>query len=378
VHGPPRSAHKSENPVLDNQTAPTSASRFSLLPRSDTATFFKQCTKINVDLKRISSHPDTNGAHNALIKKGDNMKRPNLLSTSMLWSAALVSLACTAVPAFAQDTQKDTQKDSDEEIVVTGSRIPRPDFSAPNPIQSVTAQDIEQSGEVNLLEYLQSIPALVGSFDSGQTAGSAGFIGSTGLNLLNLRNLGIERTLVLVDGRRHVASLPETAAVDIGSIPEDLIDRIDVVTGGAGAVYGADAVSGAVNFIMKKNFEGLTFRAQDNISQAGSPNDWRVTVTGGHNFAGGRGNISAAFEVYNEGRLRAFDRHYLRPGFYRTLRENINDPSDDPNIPDRVPVAGASFVDTARAGAIFVDFANFNPFQKSRHLQFTVVRQLSS
>ena len=279
------------------------------------------------------------------------MKKPNLLNTSALWSVAFVSMTCAAVPAFAQNA-----KDNEEEIVVTGSRIPRPDFSAPNPITTVDSQAIEQSGEINLLEYLQGIPALVGSFDNGQSAGSAGFIGSTGLNLLNLRNLGIERTLVLVDGRRHVAELPETAAVDIGSIPEDLIDRIDVVTGGTGAIYGADAVSGVVNFVMKKNFEGITARVQDGVSFDGRPNDWRVSVTGGHNFAGGRGNISAALQVNHEGRLNGADRHYLRHDFYRTMQRNINDPFDDPNIPDQVPVAGVSFFDSSREGGLDIDF----------------------
>lgn len=280
------------------------------------------------------------------------MKQPNLLGTSALWSVALFSITCAASPAFAQATAKD----SDEEIVVTGSRIARPDFAAPNPVKTITAEDIEQSGETNLLEFLQHVPALVGSWDSGFTAGSAGFIGSTGLQLLNLRNLGVERTLVLVDGRRHVASLPETAAVDIGNIPEDLIDRVEIITGGAGAVYGADAVSGVVNFLTKKNFEGISAHAVSGISQDGTPNDWRVSVTGGHNFGGGRGNIAVSLQASNQGAINGADRHYLRHRFYRTMQRNINDPSDDPNIPDQVPVAGVSFFDSSREGGLDIDF----------------------
>src|SRR5207237_8729546 len=124
----------------------------------------------------------------------------------------------------------------DQQVVVTGSRIARPALTSPNPVTSVDQESIQLSGETNLTNYLQSIPALVSSLDSSQTSGSAGFIGSTGLNLLNLRGLGTQRTLILVDGRRHVASLPETAAVDIGTIPQDLIQRVDVATGGVSAV----------------------------------------------------------------------------------------------------------------------------------------------
>jgi len=285
------------------------------------------------------------------------MKKPNLLSTSALWSAALLSITLATTPAFAQDTA-DAAAEGDEEIIITGSRIPRlNDFTAANPITSVSGESIEQSGQTNLVEYLQGIPALTGSLDAGQTTGSAGFIGSTGLNLLNLRNLGVARTLVLVDGRRHVAALPETSAIDIGTIPVDLIDRVEVVTGGAGAVYGADAVSGVVNFIMKKNFEGIVGRAQAGAGTDGSPGDWHGSIAAGTNFgADDRGNIAFSFSADLQGRLRAADRSYLRGGRYRTMQQNLADPFDDPNIPDEVPLTNVAFFDSSREGGLDVDF----------------------
>jgi outer membrane receptor protein involved in Fe transport len=256
------------------------------------------------------------------------------------------------------------------EIVVTGSRIARPALTSTNPITSVDAESIQLSGETNLTDYLQQIPALAGSLDSLQTSGSQGFIGATGLNLLNLRNLGTERTLILVDGRRHVAQLPETAAVDISTIPQDLIARVDVATGGVSAVYGADAVSGVVNFIMRKDFEGLTARAQSGISEEGEPHNWTVSLAAGKNFAGGRGNVSIAYQFTREGRLRGNDRRYLRGPNYCELQSNIDDPDDDPTLPDEVPYCGIQFYDTSREGAIDLDFdtapdvrANGAPFE---------------
>ena len=150
-------------------------------------------------------------------------------------TASLVALGALTAPtaAVAQDDDQpptgqeaspaDQQSTGENVVVVTGSRIARPALNSPNPITSVDQEAIQLSGETNLVDYLQEIPALVGSLDSTQTSGSAGFIGSTGLNLLNLRNLGTQRTLILVDGRRNVAQLPETAAVDISTIPQDLI-----------------------------------------------------------------------------------------------------------------------------------------------------------
>ena len=138
--------------------------------------------------------------------------------------------------AQAGDVSTDVGDTLLQEIVVTGTRLKSTEFETPNPTFSISSQSIELSGAVNMTSFLTDVPALVGSLDATQTTGAAGFIGSTGLNLLNLRNLGIERTLVLVDGRRHVAALPESAAVDVNSIPIDLVERIDYATGGSSAL----------------------------------------------------------------------------------------------------------------------------------------------
>lgn len=250
------------------------------------------------------------------------------------------------------------------DIVVTGSRIRRPDFDSPSPIVSLSAATLQQSGTTNLTDFLTGFPALQGSSTSADNSGSGAGIGATGQNLLDLRNLGTERTLVLVDGRRHVASQPGTQAVDINTILIDLVERVDVLTGGASAIYGADAVSGVVNFVLKKDFEGLSARAQAGISDQGDAGKRFAGVTAGKNFADGRGNIALAYEYGEDSRLQARARSRFRgsnlTGFYR----NPADPEFQTGytggasngIPDRIPTRDIRYNDTAREGGIDVDF----------------------
>jgi len=239
------------------------------------------------------------------------------------------------------------------EVVITGTRIRNADFETANPVVSVNAERIQQTGETNLTEYLTRLPALVGSLGPTQAAGgntSLG-IGQTGLNELNLRNLGTNRTLVLIDGRRQVGGEPGTAAVDINTIPTDLVERVDVLTGGASAIYGADGVTGVVNFILKKNFEGISIRAQNGISTYGDGAQRLLSITAGHNFADGRGNIALAYEYGRHDRLNANDRPYLvGPGavtFHNT---------PESTGPSRVPLTDVRFFDSSRQGGVDVDF----------------------
>lgn len=277
--------------------------------------------------------------------------------------AILVSL--TSVAAMAQDRDLNDSVGDDlvsQEIVVTGSRIARPDFSNPNPVVTSDAKAIEESGKVNLVEFLSDNPALLGSTSNLDVAGSnlpnAGLVG---VNLLNLRNLGSSRTLVLVDGKRHVSGIAGSAAVDINTIPTDLVQRVDVLTGGVSAVYGADGVSGVVNFILKKDFEGLSLRAQNGISQRGDAGDRFISVTAGKNFADGRGNIAFAYEFNETDRFSQKERlNYGKTGPSWALVRNPSDGTpgsvnDDPNVPDRILMTGLRWADSSMGGAIDLD-----------------------
>src|SRR5690606_2909134 len=142
-------------------------------------------------------------------------------------------------------------------ILVTGSRIQAPEAATASPVVAVTAENITQSGQTNLTELLTQLPALFNSEDNFDAAGSQARSGAARVNLPDLRNLGAKRTLVLVNGRRHISGIAGEAGVDITTIPIALIDRVDVLTGGVSPVYGADGVSGVVNFVTKRDFEGF-------------------------------------------------------------------------------------------------------------------------
>lgn len=284
-----------------------------------------------------------------------------MLSWACVLGTGLVSSSWAQDEADAP-TEASTVADV-QTITVTGSRIPRsPDFVQSNPVVSVEAEDFRQSGAVKLTDYLKELPALTGSLGSNSSGGSNAFIGGTGLNLLNLRNLGLDRTLVLVDGKRHVASLAGTGAVDIESIPSALIERIDVQTGGVSAIYGADAVSGVVNFIMKRDFEGVDVRTQFGQSSEQDARTALASIVGGRNFLSGDLNLSAAYEYSKSDRLLATERRFAAGGARRLLVNNPADfqPDDDPTVPDRVPLADIRYNDSARDGYVLAFDQNFD------------------
>ncbi len=234
--------------------------------------------------------------------------------------------ACTIAflisPNMAAMAQGQAGDESVEEIVVTGSRIRRSNVDTPIPITTVDARDIQNSGRLNLVDVLKQTPALLNSTNLSMSiqdaaAGSETVSGSSGglavgLSLLDLRSLGTKRTLVLVDGRRHVGSRAGDTAVDVGTIPSALVERVEVMTGGASAIYGADAVSGVVNFIMKKNYEGIDFSAQANSSAGGDAIGYTFALAAGTNYANDRGNVTFAVNYTDEGRVACGDRSFCR------------------------------------------------------------------
>lgn len=265
----------------------------------------------------------------------------------------VAALSLVPFAAFAQERAAEPEKPA--EVTVTGSRIARPETEFPNPVVSVSSDAIQLSGKTNVAELLTKSPALIGSVVGDQTAGSVPGYGETGLDLLNLRNLGVDRTLVLVDGRRHVSGLAGSAAVDIDSIPVSLIEAVDVLTGGASAIYGADGVSGVVNFRMKQDFEGIASRLQLGSSRHGDGGNRFASLTFGHNFADGRGNFAIAYEYNADDRVNDQDRAFLRDPQSGGLFQNPDDLDDDPNVPDRIPTHNVSYTDSSRVGAVDID-----------------------
>jgi iron complex outermembrane recepter protein len=272
-----------------------------------------------------------------------------------LFAISLISLSS---PAFAQaeDSAAENPESTEQVLVVTGSRIARPELQVANPIVAVTGEAIENTGKINVTDVLLRLPSLTSSSGSSLSGGADAGFGETGGNFLDLRNLGENRTLVLVNGKRHVAGVPNSAAVDINSIPQDLIEKVDVLTGGASAIYGADGVSGVVNFVLKRNFEGISARGQAGISSRGDAGTQFGSIVAGTNFADSKGNIAVAYEYDRSARLSPFARDFSGDPLKNfALLRNQADFPDDPAVFDRILYNNITWADSARDGAIDLD-----------------------
>ncbi len=304
---------------------------------------------------------DPRATEDAIVKSHPTLKA--FVSTGAL-AFALLGTAAQAQDVTNEDGQPvdatGEEVSSEDAIVVTGSRIPRPEADSPNPVTSISSETIQQSGLTNLTDLLVQNPALIGSSTQADAGGSTALFGGVGINLLNLRNLGTDRTLVLVNGRRHISGLSGTASVDINTIPNALIERIDVLTGGVSAIYGADGVSGVVNFVLKRDFEGFDARFQSGISSRGDANNIYASATAGTNFADERGNVALSYEYNRDARVPASARATGRTFEFFSFRRNLADIPDDPNIVDRILYNDVRYADSSTNGAVDTDI-DFSP-----------------
>lgn len=206
-----------------------------------------------------------------------------------LLATSLLSTVLLPVAAAAQDTAADEiAAEAPTDIVVTGSRLRRTDLTAPSPITVVGQEDVQLSGNLTLEKTMNEFPQLASGNTSTVNNG-----GGSGVLAANLRGLGETRTLTLVNGRRFIPA-NANGSVDLTSIPDALIKRVEVITGGASAVYGSDAIAGAVNFILDDNFEGLEMSAQAGISDRGDAASKKIDITFGADIGGGRGNVAVS------------------------------------------------------------------------------------
>ena len=304
----------------------------------------------------------------------------NTVSAAVLVAAASSGAAQT-VGQGAAAPPRDTGSPGDEAIIVTGSRIARPEIQFSNPVSSFSATTIAESGKTDITSILVDSPALLGSLTNGANAGSnsqnygdASGAGNVGTTVLNLRNLGSQRTLVLIDGHRQVNAYSGQNSVDINTIPVDLIEGVDILTGGVSAIYGADGVTGVVNFRLKRSFEGLLAHLQSGISSRGDAANQFASVVAGHNFAEGRANITLAYEYNRSDRLNQKDRDYLGDSArnLQLLRDVDNptlpDGSNDLNLPYDKIYSNVSWSDSAPNGA--VDIGVFNPETGQTEFQY--------
>ncbi|MGN5375620.1 TonB-dependent receptor plug domain-containing protein [Sphingomonas hankookensis] len=285
----------------------------------------------------------------------------------LLGATALASVALLPHASFAQtgtigtaadavggtdqclpdDPRAICQQEPAETVTVTGSRIRTPNLTADVPITSIAGDVIFQNSDQNVGELLNDLPQLRSTF-SQQNPGLG--IGIAGLNLLDLRGLGTARTLVLVNGRRHVAAdiLSNASVVDVSSIPNDLVERIDIVTGGSSAVYGSDAIAGVVNFVLRRSYEGSQIRGSASIAGAGFGGSQYISAMTGRNFADGKGNITLHGEYSRQERVFASDVPAFRQqdGLFTVDADTGGLPNGSDGFPDAI------FLRDVRSGTI--------------------------
>jgi outer membrane receptor protein involved in Fe transport len=219
-------------------------------------------------------------------------------------SPAVLAAALLLVPALARAQATPATPPPNDEVsqvetvVVTGSRLASRGFSAPTPVAVVDAEEFKLSGTVNAETLLGTSPQFVGAQNNGPTANTV----PGGTATLNMRGFGAQRNLVLVNGRRFaIAGADQTT--DINTIPTSLIKRTEVVTGGSSAVYGSDAITGVVNFIMRDDFEGVELGAQTNWDSHTTTPTYNIDLTVGGNFAEGRGNAVVSMNYLDRGAI---------------------------------------------------------------------------
>ena len=307
--------------------------------------------------------------------------RRSLLATTVLVGASV------AAPAFAQDAPQPPAQPVEPgqvqepvvgspaaavdetapagEIVVTGSRIVRPNLESNSPIAVVTGEEVVENADITLETFLNTLPQ---ANPAGTTTSNNPPNG--GQANINLRGLGSNRNLVLIDGRRPMVS-NLAQSVDLNTIPQGLIERIEVVTGGAGATYGADAISGVVNIIMKDDFEGLELRSTyANSLPEFDAQEYQVSATFGGNFADNRGNMAFGVEYANREALFKSQREFASQATSTTptppvgrITESGTNPFSQSVLntifagygvaPDQIPLVGASQLHFNSNGTLF-------------------------
>ncbi len=244
---------------------------------------------------------------------------PALSATSAFAQQGIINTAqstsndATGTPLSALPVQGNASGDSGptaESVTVTGSRLRTSNLTSEAPITVITSKQIEQSSAQTLEDVLRKIPAIGTSGTYGSTNN-----GGNGSNCIDLRNLGIARTLVLVNGKRfvHTPYGDGNDCVDLSTIPLAMIDRIDIEKDGASTIYGADAVAGVINIITKKNFIGTQINLDGGITASGDGREGTVSGTTGFDFAQGRGNLALSGSYLDRGSVPQKDRDWANP-----------------------------------------------------------------
>ena len=272
-----------------------------------------------------------------LFIRGYTVKNTRISNLKYAAAPLALGLALISTPSFAQDAV--AEEETAEAIIVTGSRIARPDLESVSPLTTVTSEQIELTGTVTVESLINDLPQVIpGNNRSSNNSGGENFA------TLDLRGLGANRTLILVDGERLAAS-STTGVTDVSQIPTALIQRVDVVTGGATAVYGSDAMSGVINFVLKDDYQGLEMSSQTGIAEAGLGQSFNVQGVIGGNFDDGRGNITISASYFDRASVSQNDFDWSRISAALGVRDGnlvvVDDPSDVASSSDIIFAGGS-------------------------------------
>lgn len=257
-----------------------------------------------------------------------NFSRLNLASPIAIATVMLISAPAAAETDYAPEAAM--AADTGSEIIVTGSRIARPELESAMPVSVIAMDDAFKVGRLSAYEALALNPAI----SAGQSLASDSSGWDAGTQSVNLRGLGVNRTLTLIDGQRRVSSSARSSAVDLGMIPVGMIERVEVVTGGAAAVYGADAVSGAVNIITKRHVDGLSLNVTKGISSKGDAGRTVASISTGGTFADERGSFALGGTYAQSNPLHWTDR--WPADYLNTSVPNPENTGPADGIPDHV------------------------------------------
>lgn len=237
-------------------------------------------------------------------------------------TAVSVLAMLVATPALAADEPAPAAEEAApaNDIVVTGTRIVKDGFAAPTPVAVLSSADIKAQAPANLSNFVNQLPAVTTGSTSANSSGSLSN-GLAGINSVNLRGLGASRTLVLIDGQRSVASAIN-GVVDVNTVPQDLVERVEVVTGGASAQYGSDAVGGVVNFILNKKYKGFKIGMDQGITTYGDGRNYRISASAGFGAFDDRLHVLLNTEYAKQDGVSTIARDWNKNGYFTIANPN--------------------------------------------------------
>jgi len=273
------------------------------------------------------------------------------LSATALSSVLAAQEAVT--PAERVATGSTGAPEAVQEVRITGSRILQPGMTSPTPVTSMTAEDLQVLSPGTLMDAMDQMPQFMNNITAESGGSWTGSGGPTGQSVLNLRGMGVARTLVLLDGRRLV-STTRLGGTDVNLLPQALIQRTEVVTGGASAAYGSDAVSGVVNFILDTDYTGLQADMEGGITSRKDNESRKFTISAGH-AVGDRGHVIASAEYYKAHGIIGYDGRDWYNGWGQLV---VSGPGPDrvtvPDVRSRRATYGGLILDGPLAGTQFL------------------------